>query len=384
MKAALYKPFTRTLARILGTPQYIILFLSDFCWMKCNHCWFNESWKKKHLSAATLSLDELSRMAEKIERILFLSLTGGEAFTRPDVVEIAQMFAKKVKLSRYQIPTSGFDPDMIVAKTELLLRSIPDIPFRVDVSLDGTEAVHERVRGVRGGYRRVLESVIGLNRLKRRFDHFDVGIITTISSYNEHEVQNISDLVARINPGGEWMVNVTRGETRDPKSVEVDPENYFFAHTLIKRRIEQGLYRGHRGHASASWLSAKNATRRKLIKATLDGTYKGGGCAAGSLGAVIYSDGTVKPCEMLDRSLGNIREFNYDLRALWNSRNADAVRDWIQDTRCHCTQECFLSVSLMIQPQHWPDIVRERLRLAVSHWRRQDSTDRFTNDTPDN
>ena len=68
-------------------------------------------------------------------------------------------------------------------------------------------------------------------------------------------------------------------------------------------------------------------------------------------------------CEMLDRTLGNLREYDYDLPRLWNSPRAVELRNWIQDTKCQCTQECFLSMSLLIQPQHWPDMVHERLKL---------------------
>ena len=363
MKAAAYKLLTRGIARTLRTPQYLILFLSDSCWMKCAHCWFSEAWKEEHLTERQLSFDELSRMADSISRIAFLSLTGGEAFARNDVVEIVEMFAKKTKLARYQIPTSGFKPDLIVPRAEEMLRRNPDTPFRVDVSLDGTREVHEKIRRIAGGFDRLSETLRGLNALKRRHSHFDVGVITTISTHNQHQVEEIAKVVEGLNPDGEWMVNITRGETRDPQAIDVDLASYDLAHKLIEERIGQGRYRGHTGHFSASWLSAKNATRRKVIHEIVAGEASGGGCAAGSIGGVIYSDGAVHACELLNQPLGNVRDFDMDLAALWNARPADELRDWIQDTACQCTQECFLSVSLLIQPDRWPDIVRERLRL---------------------
>ena len=39
---------------------------------------------------------------------------GGEAFVRRDIVEIAAMFARATQLRRYQIPTSGFNTDLIL------------------------------------------------------------------------------------------------------------------------------------------------------------------------------------------------------------------------------------------------------------------------------
>lgn len=364
MKAAAYRAVTRTLSRVLRTPPYLILFLSDSCWMRCNHCWFSEDWKSDNLHGKRLSFDELSKLADSIDRLLFLSLTGGEAFARRDVVEVAELFARKTQLSRYQIPTSGYKPDLIVDRTEAMLRRIPDVPFRVDVSLDGTREIHDQVRRIDGGFDRAVETIRELRKIKERVDHFDLGIITTISTYNEHEVDDIADLVESINPNGEWMVNITRGEVRDQACKDVDPENYFRAHRIIEERSRAGRHGGHSGHATAAWLTAKNASRRKIIKATVDGTRPGGGCAAGSLGGVIYSDGDVKACELLDQSLGNLRDNAFDLAKIWNGRQADDLRNWIQDSRCQCTQECFLSVSMLIQPQVWPDIVLERAKLA--------------------
>src|SRR6185503_5027264 len=112
-------------------------------------------------------------------RVVFLTLTGGEAFMRRDIVEIVDVFARRTKLWRYQIPTSGFVTDMIVEKAARMLERHPSIPFRVDVSLDGTEEIHDRIRNVAGGFRRASATVRELVRLRRRFKNLDVGIITT-------------------------------------------------------------------------------------------------------------------------------------------------------------------------------------------------------------
>lgn len=359
----MYRHVTNTLARALRTPPYLILFVSDQCWMRCSHCWYSEEWKEEHLKRTELSFEELQRLARSIPRLAFLSLTGGEAFRRDDIVEIGRMFARETRLFRYQIPTSGFLPELIVGRTEQLLAANPRIPFRVDVSLDGTRATHESIRKAKGGHERALATIRELNRLKRNRPHFDVGVITTVSQQNQHEVDDIAALVDEVHPGGEWMVNIVRGGPREPSAAEVDVRNYWRAHELIEERIQAGTYRGHTGHFTASWLSAKNAVRRQVIRGIVEGKAAGGGCAAGALGGVIFNDGQVGACEMLEQTIGNIRDYDFDLPRLWNSQAAVQLRNWIQDTKCVCTQECFLSMSLLIQPRHWPAIVRERWKL---------------------
>ena len=356
----------KLLSRCLKTPPYLILFVSSKCWNNCSHCWYNDRWKEKNLSHPPLTFDELSKIADSISSIRFLSLTGGEAFLRDDIVAVTNLFARKTRLHRYEIPTSGFEPERIASLTEAILDSNKGIPFRVDVSIDGTEETHDSIRKNKGSHSRALQTVRELLRIKRACTWFDVGIITTLSILNQHEIGRISELVSEINPEGEWMVNITRGLPRDPGVEAVDIERYRQAHLLIEKRISDGRYRGHSGHGSAKWLSAKNAVRRNVILEILSGRDDIGNCAAGSLAGVIYSDGTVTPCEILERPIGNLRDYDYDLAALWNSPAADEIRDSISRSKCSCTHECFLSVSLLANPQYWPGIVRERLRLLKS------------------
>jgi radical SAM protein with 4Fe4S-binding SPASM domain len=347
------------------TPQYLIVFASRDCWCRCAHCWYNETWKEKYLQQDDLSFTELEKIADSIDQLRFLSFTGGEAFSRSDIVEIAQMFASKTKLKRYQIPTSGFNPDLVVSKTEQLLAQNRAIPFRVDVSLDGTEATHDHIRDTKGCYAHALSTIKELNRIKNRYSNFDVGVITTISGDNQHEITEISKIVETINPSGEWMVNIVRGNPRNPTVKTVALENYKLAQTLIEERIHKKKYSGHSGHLFASWLSAKNATRRKVICTILKGKYKGGNCAAGILGGVIYNDGSVYPCEMLSDSFGNIKDFDYNQKEIWNSSKAGTIRKLIRSRKCTCTQECFLSINLASQPKYWLDMIRERMRLLL-------------------
>lgn len=359
----MYKLLTKRISRYLETPPYLILFVSDRCWMKCKHCWFNEDWKKDNLQGDLLTLKELEKLADSINKTLFLSLTGGEAFMRDDIDEIVKLFTKKKKVHRYQIPTSGYMSSLIIEKTRKILSDNPGIPFRIDVSLDGNEEIHEKIRDVEGGFKKAVETITELNKLKKEYSYFDVGVITTLSNYNRNNIEDISEIIEKIHPDGEWMLNIVRGKARNPIAGDVSLEDYSKAGKLIEKRKKEGSYKGHRGHFSAKWLSAKNSVRRKIINKILENNYKGGGCSAGSLGGVVYPDGSVYPCELSNKSFGNLRDCDFRFDHLWNSGKADEIRNSIQDTYCKCTQECFLSVNFLIQPQTWPSLIRERFKL---------------------
>lgn len=348
----------------MRTPQYIILFVSDQCWMRCSHCWFNEEWKERELTQPPLTFADYEKLAQSMPYIAFLSMTGGEAFSRHDIVELATMFRKTTRLGRYQIPTSGYRTDLIVQSAERMLKANPMTPFRVDVSLDGIGDVHNGIRRIKNGFEKAVDTIRELNALKKHYGHFDVGVITTISNLNQHVVRETSALIESIHPDGEWMVNIARGNGRDQTAVEVDPQAYRLAHDLIEERKARGAYKGHGGHWSAKWLSAKNAARRDIIYDIISGQREGGGCTAGSVAGVIQSDGTVKACEMLDDSLGNLRDFDFDLAKLWQGQEARRMRRYIQDTSCQCTQECFLSTSMLISPSALGKMAKERWKLG--------------------
>jgi MoaA/NifB/PqqE/SkfB family radical SAM enzyme len=311
-----------------------------------------------------LGVADYERLARTIERIAFLSITGGEAFSNPEIMPIVAAFVRGTRVARYAIPTSGYRTDTVIQVAEKLLQAHPGLPFRVDVSLDGLRDTHDRVRNVAGAFDRARDTIRALNELRKHYPCFDVGVITTISRENQGEVRELANWVEMIHPEGEWMVNIVRGEARDSTLRNVDLKAYQLAHEIIRRRADEGHVGGHRGHIGSSWLSAKNAVRRDIILDIARGQRSGGGCAAGSLGGVIHTDGSVWACEMKHDKIGYLQDFDFDLRALWDSPAARTLRNRIQETRCQCTQECFLSVSVLIQPQCWPRIVRERLRLC--------------------
>ncbi len=350
-------------SRLVGTPPYLILFVSDKCWMRCSHCWYHDAWKSAHHHGEPLTKTEFGKIARSMPRVSFLSLTGGEAFMRDDIVEIAGMFGKLTRLERYDIPTSGYEPGLIREKVGEMLRVNRGIPFRVGISLDGTREVHDSIRGVAGAFDRTMKTIELLREVKRECRTFDMGIITTVSRQNQEHVRSIGALVEEIYPEGEWQVNFIRGDPRDPGAADISIGNFELAHRMIEDRIARGCFGGHDFGFLGPWLSAKNSLRRKVILEHVRKRRAGVRCAAGMLGGVVFLDGGTYPCELMEESMGNLRDYDCDLSRLWNSKRASEVRKLIRKKRCFCTQECFLTVSILSSPAKWPSLVRERFAL---------------------
>lgn len=349
---------------IIGGPLYLIFFVSDKCWLKCRHCWFCEDWKARNIFNEQLSFTEIEEIARSINKLAFVTFCGGEAFLRDDIVELVKMFLKTTSAKRYQIPTSGFDTDRVVQLTEKILKQNGVKPFRVDVSLDGMESEHDFIRNRKGSFSNAVGTIKSLIKLKRRYPNFDVGIMSTINKYNQNQVHELGQFVSDIVDGGEWMVKIIRGAPRDPLAGQVDADKYFQVHEIIDKFVRTQKSSGHRGHFSAPWLSAKNSVRRTIIHRITTQNYYPGVCSAGSLIGVMNVDGEIRPCEIRDDSIGNIRDYNYHLPRMWRSKKIRDFRKHMINSHCTCTHECVLSTSILLQPHHWYLLLQERLKLS--------------------
>ena len=356
-----YKYINNTAAGLLEVPQYLIFFVSDKCPNNCSHCWYNKEWKQENLMGPNLSLEEIEKISKSIPGLKFLSITGGEAFLRDDIIGVVKAFCTNSKIKRFDIPTSGFDSDLIKTRAVEILKTIGDIPFRVDVSLDGTETVHNSIRRNKSAFDNALKTIEELKKIKSMYKNFDLSIITTISDDNYANIDDLSELIDEIFPNGEWMINIVRysDPLKYPK-MEVQ-QAYNRANEILDKRINTKRIKGDTAYKRGKWLTAKNVVRRDTITKIMSGKKPGFCCAAGSLAGVIFNDGDIRPCETLYKSFGNIRDYDYDLKAAWSSDKARKIRNEIINSRCMCTHECFLSVSLLTDPLSAGRLIKERI-----------------------
>ena len=81
-------------------------------------------------------------------------------------------------------------------------------------------------------------------------------------------------------------------------------------------------------------------------------------CTAGSLSAVVFESGSVQPCEILGREIGNLNDVDWDLERLWDSPAAAELRREIEATRCACTWECAQADNVLFNKRAWPRLAR--------------------------
>lgn len=119
------------------------------CNSRCAHC---HIWKKKS-AVRELSLAEHKKLYGEIlnGKIESLSISGGEPFMRPDVEAVLRSVPSEVPL---MVGSNGILSERIVRSLDRIRCSRP---ISVQLSLDGMEETHDRVRGVSGNFRKVVE-----------------------------------------------------------------------------------------------------------------------------------------------------------------------------------------------------------------------------------
>ena len=88
-------------------------------------------------------------------------------------------------------------------------------------------------------------------------------------------------------------------------------------------------------------------------------------CQAGRKAIVLESNGKLRLCEILPDDFGNIRDYDYDIPEMLREKEAMKVIDWVQDSKCHCTWECFNRANIVFDARKWPKLVSTAGRKAL-------------------
>jgi Fe-coproporphyrin III synthase len=168
-------------------PRFAVFQLTDMCNSRCMMC---SIWKKP--KQTELSVGQIGKMfSDKLfKKLRWINLTGGEPFIRADFAEVVKELAKLPSLEGIAVPSNGFLTERIVKNAELALKALgPKRFLSVTLSIDGFEKTHEKIRGVKGGFAKVMKTLLELQKLKKKYPNFNVGVQPTISKINLDEIE---------------------------------------------------------------------------------------------------------------------------------------------------------------------------------------------------
>lgn len=160
----------------------VVWNVTQRCNLRCVHCYAHA--KNQHFDnelsteEGRLLIDDLAAFGVPV-----LLFSGGEPLIRPDLPELAAYAVEHGM--RAVISTNGtlIDPAMA--------RNLKQIGLSyVGISVDGTEAINDRFRGVAGAYRKAIEGIRNC-----REAGIKVGLRFTINRFNAGEIPAIFELL---------------------------------------------------------------------------------------------------------------------------------------------------------------------------------------------
>jgi radical SAM protein with 4Fe4S-binding SPASM domain len=308
-------------------PRVAVWELTLRCNLACRHCGSR---------AGAARDDELDReeCLELVEQladlgVMEVSLIGGEAHLHPAFFEVVREFAdKNIQVA---LATGGRNVSAATAEraAESGLRS-------VSVSVDGLEAVHDRLRGVQGAWASAFRTI----------DHFRrAGVwVGTNTQINRWTAADLPELLEQLIAAGvrAWQLALTvaMGRAADEPDLLLQPYDLLEVMPMLaqlKERCDEANVRFWPGN-NVGYFGPHEATLRGSLP-----RGHGGGCGAGCVTVGIEANGTIKGCPSLPTEYwggGSVRE--HRLIDIWErSEPLRYVRDRTVDELWGFCRTCY-------------------------------------------
>ncbi len=171
------------------------IFITNRCQAKCQHCFYIDELNKA--VEEELSLEEYKKLAKNLDKeIKQVIITGGEPFLRKDIFGISKAFLDIKHLKSLNFITNGLLTKRVLEDTEKLLRSTSrNKRFVINISLDGLEQQHDKIRGIPGMFKKCMATIEGLKKLREKFPNLEVSGLTTVTKDNIDGVKELNDYV---------------------------------------------------------------------------------------------------------------------------------------------------------------------------------------------
>lgn len=359
------------------SPIHLTFFLTRRCNARCPFCFYlgkknarplegintgspsgdHEPDKNIH-NSDELTLQEIEKISLSFGRLLWLAFSGGEIFLRSDIAEITKVFYKNTRPSIILFPTNGLLTDTIREKIEEILTGCRKSTIVVKLSLEGIESIHDAIRGVKGSFRKTMETYRVLGELLEQYPNFELGINTVFCSTNQEHMDELIAFVKTLHNIKTHTVSLIRGEVSDESLKSIDFRKYQETINKLESNLKNRQSSRYR-FTGARLKAAQDILQRRLISETLRQKKQIIPCYAGRLNLVLTETGDVYPCESFSMNLGNVRDTGYDIKKLLKTNKARKVIPSIQRDGCFCTHECYTMTNILFNPLMYPALLKE-------------------------
>jgi len=304
-------------ARVLNGSIAIWNF-TNRCNLSCLHCY-----SKADLNATdTLTTEKIISTLPKLKAngINFLIFSGGEPLTRKDIYNIASS-CKELGIITY-LSTNG----LYIKKSNA--KKILDTFNYIGISIDGSQEVHDKFRGLKGSFNESIKAVDLLNS----YNQTKVGIRFTITKDTYNDLEFIFDLAERHNIpkiyishlvySGRGLDNLKMDLT---KKQRIQAVNYILDKALkyYKSKIDIEIVTGNMEMDAILFYDRFAKIYPKYANEMKKRLIAWGGNSAGRKLLNIDAEGNVKPDPFFPYTIGNI--LTQDFSDIWKNSPSELL-----------------------------------------------------------
>lgn len=280
------------------------------CTNKCLMCdiWKHPTRPEEEFNAGLL---------EKLPRLSFCNITGGEPFLREDIEEIVGILKRKA--GRIVISTNGYFTEKIIK----LVKEAGDIGIRI--SIEGLPAANDELRGIKDGFDHGLRTLLELQRLGLK----DIGFGITVSDRNARDMLELYQLAKAMNVEfataavhNSYYFHKADNEINNKDAVIECFEELI--EELLRTRKPKNWFRAYFNYGLINYIKGNS----RLLP-----------CGAGEDMFFLDPRGEIRPCNGMDEatpasSMGNLNEQSFE--EIWKSERADRVKAKARGCRKNC------------------------------------------------
>ena len=359
-----YKHLYKALIKYKQLPSYFIFYPTSRCNLKCSHCFYHDNLNKKFNE---ITVDELDKITSTMNPILHLILTGGEPYLRHNLDQIVKIFYKNTKVPIISIPSNGWYLDKMDKQINNMMKWCPELTLNQQISIDGIGKDHnnirmdKKVKGDDNSFEKAIKTINHLKTIQKVYDRINIGIIITFTNENQNKFKSIIKEIYSLVEPDNISINLVRGNPKQKVNLNLNLNLYRESVKFRDDLFYQKKMSGHTRFKGNSLATAGRIMLNELVNKTFEENKYITPCYAGNLSGVMYPEGDVYPCEILDKThkIGNIRDFDLDFRKLWLSKKAKEEVKFIRKTECFCTHECFNIVNILFNPKFYPQIIKK-------------------------
>ena len=262
--------------------------ITEVCNYRCKHC-YQDSYLYDGVDYPGM-LDFYKKLEDfvlhfndgKKRLSAHINFTGGEPFMKTGLLDLLEV-VKRNRVFSYGILSNGF----LLPESDLLrLKSLN--PRFIQISLDGSESIHDSIRGI-GSFKEVVKAIKAYNALK-----IPVLLSFTANAQNYQSFSEVVRIARKYNVYKLWTDRYLPSGSNDDLTLNSAQVKDFFENILREQKSKL---------ASRFSKTIISSSRSLQFLVTGGQPYS---CSAGSTLLAILSNGDILPCRRLPIKIGNL------------------------------------------------------------------------------